>query len=73
MCDAPAMADLIDTSEACELLGGLDKSTVSRWVQLGQLKAVRRVGRAFLFDRREVLRVKADLDAKAAVKASVAS
>lgn len=55
-----ARDDLITTAEACEILGDaepLDRSTVSRWVQLGKLKYAKRFpGRngAFLFHRSDV-------------------
>lgn len=52
--------DLVDTTEACELLGGLHRSTLSRWVQLGRIVPAKRVGRSFLFRRSDVLALLAD-------------
>lgn len=51
----------LSTAEACEELGGIDRSTLSRWVALGTIKPLHKLpGRngAFLFDRAEVERVK---------------
>jgi len=62
-------ADLVTTAEACVILGGLDRSTISRWVQIGKLKADRKIhmGRngAFLFDRAVVEALAAELKASA--------
>lgn len=48
--------DLIGSAETCRLLGDIDRSTLSRWVQLGRLTPVMQLpsknGKgAFLFDR----------------------
>lgn len=45
------------TAEVCELLGGLDRSTVNRWVQLGKVVPAHKLPGlrgANLFDRREI-------------------
>lgn len=64
--------DLIDTAEACEILGGLNRSTVSRWVKFGDMTPERRIGSAFVFKRSEVMRMKRKLDAEAAAKTPTA-
>lgn len=49
--------DLIGSAEACELLGGIDRSTLSRWVAFGKLAPAQQLpGRngAFLFRRADV-------------------
>ena len=50
--------ELVITSEACEILGNLDRSTISRWVQLGKLTPAKRIrmgkNGAFLFRRADV-------------------
>jgi hypothetical protein len=67
----------LSTAEVCERLGRpghpLDKSTISRWVQLGRLTPVKRIGRAMLFApadveqlRAELAKARAELAAKAA-------
>lgn len=48
------LEDVVDTGEACALLGGLHRSTLSRWVQIGRLTPIRRVGRVYLFKRRDI-------------------
>lgn len=53
--------DLIDTTEACELLGGLHRSTLSRWVQIGRLAPARRVGKNFLFRRGDVIALRDEM------------
>lgn len=56
---------MITTAEACELIG-IDKSTLSRWVQSGRIAYVQKLpGRngAFLFDPTEVERVRLDYKA----------
>lgn len=53
----PPTNDLIGSAEACELLGGIDRSTLSRWVAFGKLSPAQRLpGRngAFLFLRSDV-------------------
>lgn len=52
--------DLVDTTEACELLGNIHRSTISRWVQIGRLTPAKRVGRNFLFRRSDVLALLAE-------------
>ena len=52
--------DLIGSAEACELLGDIDRSTLSRWVALGKIKPVKRLPGAtgaMLFKRRDVERL----------------
>lgn len=55
----PNPPDLVSTTQACEILDGLHPSTISRWVQLGQLVPAMRVGErgAFLFRRRDIERL----------------
>lgn len=33
----PLSDDLITTNEACDLLGGIDRSTLVRWIQSGRI------------------------------------
>jgi excisionase family DNA binding protein len=59
-----ALDDYITTAEACELLGGLDRSTLSRWVQLGKLTPAKRLPfghGAFLFHRADIERLRDEL------------
>lgn len=67
---AMALDDYLTTTEACKLLGGLDRSTLSRWVQLGKIEPADKlpVGPhgAFLFKREDVEALKAKLDAEKA-------
>jgi hypothetical protein len=60
-------SDLIGSAEACRVLGDIDRSTLSRWVQLGKLKPAMRVGdgkrAAFLFHRRDVEKYAATMKA----------
>lgn len=67
---AMALDDYLTTAEACKLLGGLDRSTLSRWVQLGKIEPADKlpVGPhgAFLFRRSDVEALKAQLDAERA-------
>lgn len=59
---AMALDDYVTTAEACQLLGGLDRSTLTRWVQLGKIKPAKRLsgGRhgLFLFARDDVLELR---------------
>lgn len=58
--DAP-----LSTVEVCKELGGIDRSTLSRWVKAGRIHPLRQMpGQtgAFLFDAAEVARVKADTE-----------
>lgn len=53
----------MSSAEACKELGDIDRSTLSRWVALGLIvPAYKLPGRngAFVFDRAEVERVKAE-------------
>ena len=62
--------DLIGAAEACRLLGDINRSTLTRWVQAGVISPVARPSdkrnSAMLFDRR-------DVEALAASRESVAS
>ena len=54
--------ELLTAAEACAELGGIDRSTLTRWVQTGRITPARKLpGRtgAYLFDPTEVQRVKA--------------
>lgn len=57
--------DEITTAQACAILGDLDRSTISRWVQIGRLRPARRIGfgrnSAFLFRRVDVEALSAKL------------
>lgn len=63
LCDAQTarMAhDMIGSAEACQVLGGIDRSTLSRWVQLKKLQPVLRLPGArgaMLFRRADVERL----------------
>lgn len=62
MTDKATTRQPITTAEACEQIG-IDKSTLSRWVQLGRIDYVQKLpGRngAFLFDPVEVERARRD-------------
>jgi predicted site-specific integrase-resolvase len=64
----PPTNDLIGSAEACELLGGIDRSTLSRWVAFGKLTPAQQLpGRngAFLFRRTDVEALAASTDAVA--------
>jgi hypothetical protein len=62
--------DLIGTVETCELLGGIDRTTLLRRVARGELRASKLPGVTgpWMFDRAEVLRHKAEVDALEAAK-----
>lgn len=65
--------DLIGSAEACEILGDIDRATLVRRIARGELKTVTKMpGSAgpWVFDRAEVLRHKAEVDAKKAKAAS---
>lgn len=53
--------NLIGSPEACQILE-IDRSTLSRWVQLGKLRPVLRLGESrnsqMVFDRSDVLAFK---------------
>ena len=56
---------LLNSGEACEQLGGIDRSTLSRWVLIGRITPAQKLPGlrgAFLFDPEEVARVRADLE-----------
>lgn len=55
----------LSTVEVCKELGGIDRSTLSRWVKAGRIHPLRQMpGQtgAFLFDAAEVARVKASTE-----------
>lgn len=57
---------LLNSAEACALLGDIDRSTLSRWVALGRITPAAKLPGLrgpFLFDRAEVERVKAEVAA----------
>lgn len=54
----------LGSAEVCDLLD-IDRSTLTRWIQAGRIKAAMKLPGpkgAYLFDPAEVARVKADLD-----------
>jgi hypothetical protein len=66
--------DLIGTTETCEILGGIDRSTLVRRVARGELRAASKlpgVTGPWMFDRAEVLRHKAEVDALEAARAAL--
>lgn len=53
----PNHDDLIVSAEACQILGGVDRSTLSRWVKFGDITPARQMpGKrgAFLFHRADI-------------------
>lgn len=53
-------AAVINTSEACEILGGIHRGTLKRWVDTGKVIALRKLPgetAGYLFERSEVERV----------------
>jgi predicted site-specific integrase-resolvase len=53
---------VINTAEACERLGGINRSTLKRWVDDGKVVAFRKLPGetgAYLFDAAEIERVAA--------------
>ena len=54
--------DLITTAEACRLLGGIDRSTLIRWVGEGVIEARKLSGvtNTYLFARADVERLAAE-------------
>lgn len=53
---------VINTGEACEILGGIDRSTLKRWVDDGKVKPLRKLPGdtgGYLFERTEIERVAA--------------
>jgi len=61
--------DIISTVEACELLGGIDRSTLTRWVDAGKVIPMHKLPGAtgaWLFTRAEIERVAEELEARAA-------
>ena len=53
---------LLTAAETCAELGGIDRSTLTRWVQAGRITPARKLPGltgAYLFDPAEVQRVKA--------------
>lgn len=58
--------DLIGSAEACEILGGIDRATLVRRVAAGKLASAQKMpGQTgpYLFERAEVMRHKAEMDA----------
>jgi len=56
---------LLNSAEACERLNAIDRSTLSRWVQIGRITPVQKLPGlrgAFLFDPAEVERVRRELN-----------
>jgi len=54
--------NLLTTAQACAALGGLNRSTVTRWVQLGRLSPAARLANGqYLFAPEEIDRAKRDL------------
>jgi hypothetical protein len=56
--------DLISTSQACSLLGNIEKATLTNWVRQGRILAAHKGSKknsAYLFDRGYVERFAADL------------
>ena len=61
---------VINTAEACAMLGGVDRSTLKRWVDDGKIRPFRKLPGetgGYLFDRLEVERFAAE---RAEAKAS---
>lgn len=55
---------LLNSAEACEALGGIDRSTLSRWVASGKIRPALKlpgVRGPYLFDPAEVERVRLEL------------
>lgn len=64
----PAPLGFLTTAQACERLGHLDRSTLSRWVQIGKITPAHKftgLRGAFLFDPAEVDRVRNELQDEA--------
>lgn len=60
--------DLVGSAEAEEMLGRINRTTLTRWVALGRLPLAHKLpGRngAMLFQRQDVIALKAELDAAA--------
>ena len=70
----PSPDDLIGSAEACRLLGDINRSTLTRWVEQGRLPVATRVSNkknsAFLFKRSVVERLARHLEAERARAAS---
>jgi predicted site-specific integrase-resolvase len=59
---APKIPHLLGSAEVCERIG-IDRSTLIRWIQLGRIAYVQKIPGpkgAYLFDRVEVERARAD-------------
>jgi excisionase family DNA binding protein len=69
-----ALQEPIGSAEACEILG-VDRSTLMRWAAEPKLKSVKMPGQtgARVFDRADVLALKAELDAEAGQKAEASA
>ncbi len=48
--------DLIGGSDAAEILG-IDRSTLTRWMQLGQINYLKKVGPNYLFSRAAITEI----------------
>lgn len=67
----PTPSDLVASFEACQILGGIERSTLVRWVQAGRIKPAAKLpgaNGAYLYRRRDLER----LAAKRAAAESVA-
>lgn len=54
---------IVNTAEACALLGGIDRSTLKRWVDAGRVTPVRKLPGetgGYLFHRAEIDRLVAE-------------
>ena len=61
----PTTQDLIGSAEACRILG-VSRATLTRWAKAGRLHAIptgTAANAALIFDRAEVERVKAEMQA----------
>lgn len=59
-------AELLTSQQACDALGGIDRSTLVRWVQTDKIRpAMKLPGRrgAYLFQRSEIDRVNNEAEA----------
>lgn len=64
---------VISTNEACEILDGINRSTLKRWVDDGKLVALRKLPGetgGYLFERAEVERLAAERTAEKAAATS---
>lgn len=62
--------NLLTTAQACAALGGLNRSTVTRWVQLGRMRPAARLDNGhLLFTPEEIERARRELLHKTAENA----